>query len=364
MTSAQSATHGDPPLRVALIGIGRVARQRLVPAINRIEGLRLGRVYDEDPNLAQLFAQDQDQNQELQAPQAVALQLDELLEDPDIDALIVASADRKRSPIARDGLAAGKACWLEMPFCDSPETLDSILSAAQSQELQLGIGHPLRWSRPHQLIAKEIQEQQLGEIHRISIHWGQTPGPDRRLWTQDAKLAAWGVGAALGTHVIDLLQFLIPFSPQDILERQVLLTRAPAPPHFDQELTASFRLQSGTIVDLRLSQRYNCDSRLEIFGSKSNILAENTLSMDGRGEVVDSQRAWLSYNRIDPYEAALRHWIDGLRGIKVKPSPSAEELALQRRYHLLLLRELAAPVEKPVVEEAAIGINTNVDLRS
>ena len=89
------------PLRIAIVGFGKIARDQHAPAIAATEGAVLAAVADPNASLAGV-------------PHMATL--DELLRDgPPIDAVALCTPPQVRSSLAAMALAAGKHVLLEKP---------------------------------------------------------------------------------------------------------------------------------------------------------------------------------------------------------------------------------------------------------
>src|SRR5262245_55928841 len=88
-------------LRIAIVGLGKIARDRHVPAISAASGVTLAAIADPRASLPDV-------------PHFATLQ--ELLRDgPAIDAIVLCTPPQVRSRLAAIALAAGKHVMLEKP---------------------------------------------------------------------------------------------------------------------------------------------------------------------------------------------------------------------------------------------------------
>lgn len=104
------------PLRIAIVGYGKIARDRHVPAISATEGAVLSAIVDPNASLSGV-------------PQAAAL--DELLRNgPPVDAVALCTPPQLRRDLAAMALAAGKHVMLEKPPAASVAEIGPLLTAA------------------------------------------------------------------------------------------------------------------------------------------------------------------------------------------------------------------------------------------
>ncbi len=93
---------GDEPLRLALIGCGRIAQVAHLPAIEKVAGVELVGVADPSPTLARGVA-------ERYGVRRYTTEAAELFAAPDVDAVVLAVPDRHHRALAEAGAARGQA---------------------------------------------------------------------------------------------------------------------------------------------------------------------------------------------------------------------------------------------------------------
>lgn len=148
-------------LRVAIVGLGKIARDQHIPAIDATEGITLAAIASPDGGLAEVphFAT-----------------LDELLRNgPPIDAVSVCTPPQVRSRLAAAALAAGKHVLLEKPPGASLGELEPLIATAARGNMSLFTA----WHSRH-AAAVEPARQWLASrrIRSVRIEWKE----DVRVW--------------------------------------------------------------------------------------------------------------------------------------------------------------------------------------
>ena len=138
--------------------------------------------------------------------------LDDLLGDPEVDAITIATPHPSHLPIALRAFAAGKHVLTEKPIAATPSEADEMVKAARQAGLKLGVVFQNRF-RPEAIrIRQLVEEGALGELYRTSLVMAKlrTQGyydsaPWRGTWSAE------GGGALLnqGIHFLDLFQWLV-----------------------------------------------------------------------------------------------------------------------------------------------------------
>lgn len=151
----------------------------------------------------------------------------EILEDRDIDAVIIATTLSEHFRIAKDALAAGKHVYLEKTMTHNKEEAlalrDLALNKYSKQILQ--IGHQYRSSPLYYRVKEIIQAGELGEVTQIDCRWDRNgswrrpvPSPEleRSINWRMYKEYSGGLAAELLSHQIDFINWAFETHPDEI----------------------------------------------------------------------------------------------------------------------------------------------------
>jgi len=209
-------------LRVAIVGLGKIARDQHIPAIAATSGMTLVAAADPRASLPDLphFAS-----------------LDELLRDgPPFDAVAVCTPPQVRSRQAAAALAAGKHVMLEKPPGTSLAELDPLIAAAARAGKTLFAAWHSRFAA-----AVEPARQWLAsrQVRSVRIEWKE----DVRVWHpgQGWIFAPGGFGVFdPGINALSILTH--------ILSEPVLVTAAELsfPANRDAPIAANLSLSDGS----------------------------------------------------------------------------------------------------------------------
>ncbi|TPW11153.1 MAG: oxidoreductase, partial [bacterium] len=92
----------------------------------------------------------------------------ELLNSPDIDAVVIATPLSTHFPLAEAALQAGKHTFVEKPFTATSPQARRLLDLAREQKKIVMVGHTFIYAPAVKLIAGLIQRGELGSVHYIS----------------------------------------------------------------------------------------------------------------------------------------------------------------------------------------------------
>ena len=142
------------------------------------------------------------------------LTVEELLAEPEIQAVSICAANFAHAELTIAALNAGKHVLCEKPMATNLADCEAMVQAADANGKFLMIGHNQRLAKAHSLARKLIVEGLIGDIitfrtifgHGGPETWSIDPG--KNTWFFDKNRAAMGAMADLGIHKTDLIQFL------------------------------------------------------------------------------------------------------------------------------------------------------------
>jgi predicted dehydrogenase len=115
--------------------------------------------------------------------------LDEMLADPELEAVAVATHVPSHADVAMRVLEAGKHCFVEKPLAQSVAEAESVVQAADAAGRVLMVGHLLEY-HPGVDKLKEIADAgELGDIHYIygnRLNLGKIRAEENALWSLGA----------------------------------------------------------------------------------------------------------------------------------------------------------------------------------
>jgi 1,5-anhydro-D-fructose reductase (1,5-anhydro-D-mannitol-forming) len=180
-----------------VIGIGDIARKRVLPAILRESRSELYAVLTRDPRKAQGY------------PGArVFTELEEALRDPVLDAVYVASPVALHAPQTLASLAAGKHVLCEKPVGMNYAQAESMVAAAAKSGRLFGAAY-YRRLYPKLLRTRQMMaDGAIGKPVLVEANCHSWLPAAERSWLWDPALAGGGPLYDIGSHRIDAMNFL------------------------------------------------------------------------------------------------------------------------------------------------------------
>lgn len=185
-------------VRWGIVGCGDVVNRKSGPAFQRAHRSELVAVMRRSAELAERFA----------AKHGVphwTTDANELIDNPEVDAVYIASPPMTHLDYALRVCAAGKPCLVEKPIGRSSVECREMTEAFAKRGLPLFVSYYRRYL-PKFLKVKEILESGiLGPI--VAVHY-RCDGPGKtKPWKFNPRLSGGGIFYDIGGHVLDLLDF-------------------------------------------------------------------------------------------------------------------------------------------------------------
>ena len=252
-----------------------------------------------------------------------------LLDDPGIDAVVIATPPGPRFQLASAALAAGKHLMLEKPVGLDAQEVAHLQRLALARGLTVAVDFEYRAVPLFQQLAALLQQGTLGDPWLVKLDWLMASRADgSRPWSWYSSAAeGGGVLGALGTHAFDLLHWLI--GPTATLSAQLstAIDSRPDPGTgalrpVDAEDIALVQLQLHGAGNRPVPAQMNLASVtragrgcwLELYGSDATLV----LGSDNQSDYVHGFGLWMARRgealrpvAPDPALAFRRTWGDG-----------------------------------------------------
>ena len=191
---------------IGIIGCGKIAQVRHIPEYAEHKDARLLGFYDINQERAAALAK--------QYGGTAYATVEELLANPEIDAVSVCAANFAHAELTIAALNAGKHVLCEKPMAITLAECEAMVEAAKANGKYLMIGHNQRLAKAHAMARKLIVDGLIGDIVTFRTTFGHggpetwSVDPGLNTWFFDKTRAAMGAMADLGIHKTDLIQFL------------------------------------------------------------------------------------------------------------------------------------------------------------
>ena len=271
------------PIRWGIIGCGEVTEVKSGPAYQLTEGFELVAV------MRRTEAKAKDYAQRHQVPKYTS-HAEELIHDPEIDAVYIATPPDTHKHFGIQVAEAGKIACIEKPLAPSYADSLAIVNAFKQNGVPLFVAY-YRRSLPRFLKIKEwIESKKIGEVRHLEWQLCKPPNAidlsKRYQWRTDAVIAPGGYFDDLASHGLDFFTYLfgsVIHASGISLNQQKLYSAKDA-------VTGVWQHHNGiTGMGNWNFGSANAVDKVQIFGSKGRIefsvFEENSLLLEIKGRI-------------------------------------------------------------------------------
>lgn len=199
-------------VNVALVGYGVAGQSFHAPILTAIPGLHLKTVMERHGG----------KSKERYPWIQVARNLEEVLADPEIQLVVVATPNFTHYELALQALKAGKHVVVDKPFTPTCQEAEELINLARQNKRILSVYQNRRWDGDFLTIKRVVENAVLGPLLEYESHYDRYVNYLRpNTWKEDENPGA-GILYDLGAHLIDqaLVLFGLPQAVRADLRRQ------------------------------------------------------------------------------------------------------------------------------------------------
>jgi UDP-N-acetylglucosamine 3-dehydrogenase len=291
--------------------------------------------------------------------------LEEALDDPGVEAAIVAVPTYRHCEVTERAAARGKHVFCEKPLARTREDGETMLAACERAGVRLMVGHVVRFFPDYSRINDELQRGTIGQVgvvraSRLNVYPANAQGGGGRAWYADLTLSG---GPILDLMILDLDTLRWYFGAVErVFARS--LSHTPYQPQVDYAL-AIIRFATGVIAHVEASWAHSSfRTAIEITGEHGALrhVSEETVPvrMERVGPAPPPSGALVPRGSLPagPYEIELRHFLgclasgapfltDGEEGLQTL------ELALAVMESARTVRTVHFAGDRPTFEEVS-----------
>jgi predicted dehydrogenase len=326
-------TRAPRPIRAAVVGLGYWG-PNLVRNLHELPGAEVAAVCDARPDRLTSIT---DRYPAIRGVQ----DLDAVLEDRDIDAVVLATPVSTHYELADRALHAGKHVFVEKPLAASGTEAAALLETAAQRGLVLMPGHTFLYSPPVDTIRALIQSGELGDIYFVSssrVNLGLHQADVSVVWD-------------LGPHDFSILRYWLGELPSTV----AAITRGCVTPNTPDVAFIHLVFDSGTIANVEIA--WLAPSKLRrttIVGSEKMVVYDDTSNEPVR--IFDSGAHLQDPQTFGEYQLTYR------TGDIVSPKVEVTEpLALQLQDFCAAIRNGTVPRSSAAVGLDVVTITEAVD---
>lgn len=189
------------------IGCGEVTEKKSGPAFNEVEGSQVVAVMSRSENKARSYA-------ERHHVRKWYKDASELIEDPDVNAVYIATPPSSHATFAIMAMRADKPCYIEKPLAASYNDCIRINRISEQTGVPCFVAYYRRYLPYFQKVKEIIESGTIGNVVNVQVRFSVPPrdldfqSGKEMPWRLQPDIAGGGYFYDLAPHQIDLLQNL------------------------------------------------------------------------------------------------------------------------------------------------------------
>jgi myo-inositol 2-dehydrogenase/D-chiro-inositol 1-dehydrogenase len=321
---------------VGVIGAGRIGKIHIKNLLSKIPTVNLKKVADININdkLRQWV--------EEIGPFKLTSDPHEIIDDPKIDIVVICSPTDTHAKFIQEAAKTNKHVFCEKPIDKDLSQIKETLSVVKEMDIKLMIGFNRRFDRNFLRCYKSVSSGQIGEPQIVKIT-SRDPTPP----SIDYIKVSGGIFLDMTIHDWDMARFQLGSEVEEVYATGAVLIDPKIGKAGDIDTAVAilkFKNKAMGIIDNTRQAVYGYDQRVEVFGSKGCVVADNEATNTVRIHTaectnIDKIPYFFIERYMESYSNELKYFFECLRK-NIEPKPNGEDglqnvliaLAAQKSY--------------------------------
>jgi len=276
-----------------VIGIGNIVQGTMAPAMVAEPECDLVAGVSRDQGRAEAFAQQF-------GARFAYTDYNELLANPDVDAVFIATPNAFHPEQVIAAAAAGKHVFCDKPLANNVPDATRALEACSAAGVKLGINFHNRHLPWVQDVSRLIEARVIGDVRVVQVQVSSGPRHYNN-WRADPEIAGLGTVHNVGVHGLDFLRVILSSEPVEVM---AMFDKGPETGGVEMLAMITMRFADGALV------HYNANESLRdplndivIYGSAGRILGTSFTRSRSDGELAVLTESGETVTRYEAPEA-------------------------------------------------------------
>lgn len=262
-------------IKWCIVGAGGIADRRTIPAILSDSNNKIVAVMDANPQVSENVAKKY--NVECYTD------VEEMLKREDCDCVYIATPVFLHKSQALLALKYNKHVFIEKPIGLDAEEGKEMVDAFKKAGKNLFVGYMMKYHNLHVKAKELIKKDGIGQVSSIGLQFTCWYPDIKGAWRQTKALGGGGAIMDLGVHCIELAEYILD---EEIVDVKAFYGTRTFNYEVDDSAIMIFKTKSGILGHINVS--FNVpdkasNSKLEIYGTKGNIICNGTLAQEEVG---------------------------------------------------------------------------------
>ena len=227
-------------LKWGFIGCGEVTEKKSGPAFSEVTGSMVEAVMSRNEKNARRYAERHGINKWYSDAQ-------ELIDDPDVNAIYIATPPSRHATFAIMAMKAGKPVYVEKPLAANYEDCARVNRVSEETGVPCFVAYYRRYLPYFQKVKQIVQNGTIGNVMNVQVRFAVPPrdldysNPENLPWRLQPDIAGGGYFYDLAPHQLDLLQDMFGV----IVEADGICANRANLYNVEDSVSACFRFESG-----------------------------------------------------------------------------------------------------------------------
>ena len=265
-TKAPSAFAPDERVGFAVVGLGRLALQQILPAMHEskrckvtalvtgdaAKGARVAAQYGVDPKKVYSYAD-----------------FDRIRDDTAVDVVYVVLPNSMHEEYVTRAAKAGKHVLTEKPMATSVAEAERMVAACRAANRLLMVAYRIQYEPHHRLVRQMMRDGKLGAVKLIEMANDQAQGGDLNQWRLKRAMSGGGSLPDVGIYCFNTARFLTGEEPIEITATQYTTPNDPRFREVEETVAWTMRFPSGVLASCTTSYGTHSAKRYRVCGAEA-----------------------------------------------------------------------------------------------
>jgi glucose-fructose oxidoreductase len=274
IASSQGAAMADnDKIGFAIVGLGKLSLNQLIPGLKVAKGARLAAVVSGHPEKARRVAAENG----LPADAVYGYDdYDRIAKDPRIQVVYIVLPNSMHAEHTIRAFKAGKHVLCEKPMATSIKDAEAMIAAAKAADRHLMIAYRCHYEPQNLDVMRRLRTTSLGKVRQINTTMGRQAdlSDPSDVWRLDGKMSGGGALADMGVYGVNAARYLLNEEPIAV---QAWAQTDRADPRFKETedlINWQFRFPSGVIANGSTSFAYAPTMAFEVICEQGRLTAD------------------------------------------------------------------------------------------
>lgn len=252
-------------LRIGVIGAGRIGKLHSNNLANRVPNAQLVCISDVYEPAAKAQAE--------KLGIAYTTDYHDILNDPTIDAVFICSSTDTHSPISIEAAKAGKHIFCEKPIDHDLDKIKAVLEEVKKAGVKYQVGFNRRFDRNFKHVHDVVKNGGIGDVQIVKVTSRDPEAPPISY-----VKGSGGIFVDMTIHDFDMVRYLSGSEVEEVSTFGACLVDPEIGKAGDVDtciINLKFANGALGVIDNSRQAVYGYDQRIEVFGSKGCITADN-----------------------------------------------------------------------------------------